>query len=125
MKSLVFIFSLAFLGIGCSKGSGEKDTVFPVITIDNPVNNQVFNAGDNIPITGTITDDKFIAEVHIHVSNLNTGVLLMDVHLFPNGSSVSFNQFIVASAGFNYKIQVIAKDRAVNQSLLSREVSCN
>lgn len=125
MKTLLVTLLLTLAGLSCSKDPGEKDTVAPVITINSPVNNQVYNAGDLILITGNITDDKFIAEVHIHISNLNSGALLMDVHLFPDGKTADLNQSIVASAGINYKIQVIAKDRAVNEVIRSIQVSCN
>jgi hypothetical protein len=49
----------------------------------------------------------------------------MDVHLYPNNSTASFDQSITAASGINYKIQVIAKDRAVNEARSSVEVSCN
>ena len=101
----------AILLLGCSKKStAEKDTVYPVITFTTPTNGQNFTPGQAIQISGSITDDKFIAEVHIHVTNINTGALLMDVHLYPNGSATTFNQSIAAVAGINYRIQVIAKE---------------
>jgi len=111
---------------GCSKGTAaEKDTIPPVINLASPVSGQNFPTGQLIQITGSITDDKYIAEVHIHVTNTNTGSLLMDVHLYPGSSSTSFNQSITAASGINYKIQVIAKDRAVNETISSVEVTCN
>lgn len=110
----------------CSKNKeSERDKVFPVITINTPVNGQSFTAGQSIPISGTITDNEYIAEVHIHVSNNNTGALLMDVHIYPGSNSTNFNESITASTGINYKIQVIAKDKAVNESRSIVEVSCN
>jgi len=125
---LIFI-SLLLMSIlsGCSKKSGtEKDTILPVITISNPAAGGTFTAGELIQINGTITDDKFIAEVHIHVTNTNTGVKLLDVHLYPAGNTTVFsNQSLTAVAGVNYKIQVIATDRSVNQSVSSVEVPCN
>ncbi len=114
------------LVVSCSKNKeSERDKVFPVITINTPVNGLSFTAGQSIPISGNITDNEYIAEVHIHVSNSNTGTLLMDVHIYPGSNSTSFNESITASAGINYKIQVIAKDRAVNESRSVVEVSCN
>jgi len=103
----------------------DNDTTPPVITINTPLSGHVYTPGQSIAISGAITDDKYIAEVHIHVSNLNTGTLLMDVHLYPAGTSSAFNQSITAASGINYKIQVIAKDRGVNETRSSVEVSCN
>lgn len=125
MKTIVAGIA-AILFIGCSKNSAaEKDTVFPVITLASPANGQNFIPGQTIQISGNISDDKFIAEVHIHVTNTNTGTLLMDVHIYPNGSSTTFNQPLTATAGVNYKIQIIAKDRAVNEARTSVDVTCN
>lgn len=110
----------------CSKNKeSERDKVFPAITINTPVNGQSFTAGQSIQISGAITDNEYIAEAHIHVSNNNSGALLMDVHISPGSNSTSFNESITASAGINYKIQVIAKDRAVNESRAVVDAICN
>lgn len=76
-------------------------------------------------MTGTITDDKYIAESHIHVTNKITGELLMDVHLYPGASSASFNQSINASSGKTYKITITAVDKQVNEGRATVEVTCN
>ncbi len=111
---------------GCTKNDETAaDTVFPVITLNSPVNGQNFAAGQPIPISGTISDNNYIAEVHIHVSNISTGSLLMDMHLYPAASTTAFNQVITAAAGVNYKIQVIAKDKNVYESRTTVEVSGN
>jgi hypothetical protein len=119
----IFFLLLIF---SCSKDPGSnKDNESPVISITSPTNGQSFSPGQAIPVTGTISDNDYIAEAHIHVSNTNTGSLLMDVHLYPAGKNSNFNQSFTAVAGTNYKIQVIAKDKAVNESRSSVEVSCN
>ena len=109
----------------CGKPAAEKDKIFPVVSISSPTAGQVFTPGQLIPINATITDETYIAEVHVHVSNTNTGELLMDVHEYPAGKTGNINQSLTAIAGVNYKIQVIAKDRAVNESRASIEVACN
>ncbi len=119
---LIFILILA----GCSKKPGAgNDNILPVITINNPVNGQTFSPGQLIQISGTISDNNYIAEVHIHISNINTGALLMDVHQYPASATTVFNQSITAAAGINYRIQVIAKDKAVNEARATVEVICN
>lgn len=123
---IIFICVIGFVLISCSKNSAaEKDTVLPVITLTSPLTGQNFTPGQTILISGSITDDKFIAEAHIHVTNTNTGTLLMDVHIYPNSSTTTFNQPLTTTAGINYKIQVIAKDRAVNEARAAVDVSCN
>ena len=127
MRTIYLLFSFAVLtAFSCSKGSAaDKDTVPPVVTISSPTSGQVFTAGQAINIAGTISDDKFIAEAHVHVTNTNNSALLMDIHIYPNASTASFNQTLTAVAGVNYKIQVIAKDRAVNETTGAVQVSCN
>jgi Bacterial Ig domain len=126
MKTLLLYLSLIILLASCKKDSAAaNDTQPPVITINSPAANQVFIAGQPISISGSITDNNYIAEVHIHVSNTNNGALLMDVHLYPAASTAVFNQSITAVAGVNYKIQVIAKDKAVNEGRSTVEVSGN
>lgn len=125
MNRLVFTSIILTLLSACGKSAAEKDKVFPVVSISSPTAGQVFTPGQLIPINAAITDETYIAEVHVHVSNTNTGELLMDVHEYPAGKTGSISQTITAASGVNYKIQVIAKDRAVNESRQSVEVACN
>jgi len=126
MKCCLSQLLILLLLAGCSdKNSADNDTELPVVTITSPTASQVFTNGQQINIAGTITDNKYIAEVHIHVSNTNTGVLIMDVHQYPGSNNTTFNQPLTAVSGVNYKIQVIAKDRAVNEGRSTVEVSCN
>lgn len=108
-----------------NKDAVSNDQVSPVITMSQPANNQVFSAGDMVQIHGIITDDQFIAELHIHVSDNNTGALLMDIHRYPAGASFTLNEFFVASSGIQYKIQIIARDRGVNEAVQTIMVICN
>jgi Bacterial Ig domain len=125
MNRTVIILLLIFVA-ACSKDPATtSDTTAPVIALNSPSANQVYTAGQPINISGSITDNNYIAEVHIHVSNTNTGALLMDVHLYPAGSTATFNQSLTAVAGVNYKIQVIAKDKAVNEGRSTVDASCN
>ncbi len=86
---------------------------------------RTFTQGQSIPISGTVTDNEYIAEVHIHVTNISTGVLLMDAHIFPAAATLNFNQSITAVSGIYYKIQVVATDRKVNEGRSIVTVSCN
>jgi hypothetical protein len=125
MNRTVIILLLIFVA-GCSKDPATaSDTTAPIITLNSPSANQVFTPGQPININGSISDNNYIAEVHIHVSNTNTGALLMDVHLYPASSTATFNQSLTAVAGVNYKIQIIAKDKAVNEGRSTVDASCN
>ncbi len=126
MKQVLLAVAITGWGIAsCSKSAGEKDNQRPVVTITSPANGALFSVGQVITIAGTATDNDHIVEMHIHVSNTNTGTLLMDVHLYPAGPNAVFNQPLTAAAGVNYRIQVLAKDRSANETISSVEVSCN
>jgi hypothetical protein len=126
MKKVPFLLIIVFVFLlSCSKGAYNDDNLAPVVSITNPVNNQQFNNGDNIRIMGSIADDKHLAEVHLHVYNIGTGAKLLDEHIYPSGLTASVDRTIVASAGIDYKIEIIAKDLALNEGRTWIEVSCN
>jgi len=121
------VFLLLFVFLGCSKDEDntEQDNELPVIVINSPDNNQVFNAGDRVIITGSVTDNKQVEELHIHVTDIFTGALLIDIHRAPETSSYSLNESFQAQSGIDYKIQVIAKDNSNNENRASVEISTN
>lgn len=126
MNKLFFIASLLITGFSCSKNSnGETDRVLPVVTISAPLNNQVFTAGQSVNITGTLSDNQQLAEVHVHISNNSTGTLLVDIHRYPLSATYILNESFIVQSGIEYKIQVIAKDNAANESRATVLVSAN
>lgn len=120
------LLSFILLATACSKSSGgDDDTQSPAITISSPANNSSVTGGQAVNITGTITDNNRIAELHVHISNNNTGTLLIDIHRTPAGNSYSLNENFTTQAGITYKIQVIAKDAAANETTSSVLVTAN
>ena len=126
MKNYV-AFLLIFVFLGCSKDEDNtvQDNEAPVIFINSPNNNQVFNAGARVLITGSVTDNKQVEELHIHVSNVFTGALLIDIHRAPETSSYSLNESFQAQSGIDYKIEVIAKDNSANENRATVEITTN
>ena len=122
---LVVLLVLVLLGCSKDEDNTEQDNELPVIVINSPDNNQVFNAGARVIITGSVTDNKQVDELHIHVSDVFTGALLIDIHRAPETSSYSLNESFQAQSGIDYKIQVIAKDNSNNENRASVEISTN
>ena len=116
---------LVILLQACSGNEKMKDNEPPVVTITSPNNNQVFSAGETVNITGTLTDNQKLTEVHIHVSNNSTGTLLIDIHRNPGAATYSLNESFLTQAGINYKIQVIAKDNSANENRSTVEITSN
>jgi mRNA-degrading endonuclease toxin of MazEF toxin-antitoxin module len=118
--------AVMLLFVSCSKKSGsESDNQLPVVTLSSPTNNQVFTAGQTVNITGTLTDNKRVAEVHVHISNHDTGDLLVDIHRNPGTASYTLNETFTVQSGIHYRIQVIAKDNSANEGRATVEVSAN
>ncbi|MBL7739865.1 MAG: hypothetical protein JNK14_11630 [Chitinophagaceae bacterium] len=125
MKKYVSPFVLLFF-IACAKGSsGEKDREAPVVSLNTPVHNEIFTGGQNIMITGTVTDNKYIEEIHIEITNLVTAAEYLHVHIHPAARSFNFSQALTIQPGISYKIRVIADDASSNSAVKSADITCN
>lgn len=125
MKTYVWSILIVF-AIACSKGSGkEKDYEAPVIMLTAPADNQVFSGGQSIMITGTVTDNKYIEEIHIEITNLANAIEYLHVHIHPGTNTFTINQAFTIQAGIAYKIRVIADDASTNSTVKSVDISCN
>ena len=113
------------LVVACSKSSHIDDRELPVVTINSPVANEVFSAGESIAITATLSDNQKLTEVHVHISDNSTGKLLIDIHRNPGTAVYNLNETFLAEAAINYKIQVIAKDNAANENRATVEITSN
>jgi hypothetical protein len=121
------LYCLLFAGLySCSKNAAtEKDREPPVITLNLPVDAQSYSPGQAIIISGNVTDNKYIKEIHIEVTDLTTAADYLHVHIHPDGASGNFNQTINAQAGISYKIRVIADDASANSSIKQVTVTAN
>jgi hypothetical protein len=123
---LITIFLAALvLSYSCKKSSQESENDSPVISLTSPIDNQVFVSGSSVNIAGNIHDAHKITEVHFHISNNTTGVLLIDIHRYPDASNYLIDESFQAHSGIQYKIQVIAKDNFVNEARATLLVSSN
>lgn len=125
MRILFLYAILLFLCLGCTKSNpADRDTEVPVITITSPLDNQSFVDGQTVTIAGSVTDNKVIAEIHILVSDLTTGQIYVHVHLYPNAGFSNYTQNFTVASGINYKVEIIALDRTLNQAVKSVQVTC-
>jgi chitodextrinase len=125
MKRFFLPYLLVFL-VACSKGSSkDKDYDAPALTLNTPLNNQVYTPGQNIMIAGQASDNKYINQIHIVISNLATGTEYLHIHIHPNSSAFNFTQPYTAQGGITYKIDVIVDDASSNSTAKTVEVSCN
>ncbi len=121
-QSLLFLVSCVVLASCSKKKSDDKEA--PVVTLTAPANNQSFPAGE-IHIKGNITDNEYISQVHIEITNFNTGAEYTHIHIHPTSKSYAFDQPFTLLPGISYKIRVIADDPAANTSSSQVQISCN
>ncbi|HKZ64967.1 MAG TPA: DUF4625 domain-containing protein [Chitinophagaceae bacterium] len=125
MKQLLILPVISILFCSCSKKSDEKDDEVPGITHTSPVNNQVFPTGQTINIQGMVTDNQYLSQVHIEITDLNSGAEYLHVHIHPATKTYAYNQTFAVEAGTSYKIKIIAEDPSANVSSKQVEISCN
>jgi hypothetical protein len=124
VKKIALYLMLVAPLAGCNKGGTDNDDrTDPVITLTAPLNGATLLAGQTTAITGTITDEREIYMVHTHISDNNTGALLIDIHRYPAGTSYQLAESFVPEAGRSYRIQVQARDRGANEAASSLVVS--
>ncbi|RYY56736.1 MAG: hypothetical protein EOO09_05085 [Chitinophagaceae bacterium] len=113
------------LAAGCTKSSdADADRENPVVTLTSLSDGQVFTGAQTINITGSVTDNRYIKEIHIEISSLDTGEEYLHVHIHPAAASYNYDQPYLLTAGRNYKIRVIADDAQSNSSVRSVNISC-
>jgi len=124
MKSIIAIIILVCFA-GCKKDSVMKrDKELPVIKLFSPVDGNMYTPGQIIKIGGYIRDNNFIAEVHIVMTNNNTGAEFLHAHMYAQGDSTVFDHDIAAISGINYKVAITAVDRNLNQAYSQVIFSC-
>jgi hypothetical protein len=119
---------VAALFVSCSRNNGTdsngvKDTTPPIITIVSPIDNQQFTAGQTIQITANAIDNLKVTELHIHVSNAVTGVLLRDIHSYPGTMTATVQDSFTAQNGISYLIKLIGYDPSHNLATAQISIS--
>ena len=111
---------------GCTKEhAGEVDTQTPIILMSSPNESQVFAAGDLITISGTITDNNRVGEIHLEILNTKTGAFLTHEHYTAEGASFTLLKTFTAQANAVYRIKVEANDLKGNKAQAQVNISSN
>ena len=121
----LFVATILFFLVACSKKPDTGDKTAPSITIVSPQNNQHFTAGQTITTVANANDNDVVTELHIHVTNKATGVLLRDIHSYPDQPNGTVQDSFTADSAIIYTIVIIAKDPAQNVATKQVEVSSN
>ncbi len=143
MKLSLIIFMAAIVSLmACSKGGGSvddsgggvhftpspDDTTKPVLDIYTPTINQVFTSGNNINVTGRITDDLGLYRGSIRITDdANGNVLkeqLYEIH-FVTSYNFSINYTATVSVPSNYTVTVFFEDHGYNNATKSVKIKVN
>lgn len=122
-NSLLFLIIIALAS--CKKDKGMADTQLPVITMTSPTNNQVFSAGQTVNITGSVSDNDKIEELHLEITNTTTGVFLTHEHYAPDAASYNLSRTLTTQAATSYKIKIEAHDASDNIAKTEIMISSN
>lgn len=126
MKRLIPIIFFLFCAASCSKTpEEEKDKQAPTIDLFRPADQEIFNGSQNLLITGAVSDNKYIKEIHLEITNLITAEEYLHVHIHPNAASFNFSQNFTLQKGISYKIRVVADDASSNSTVKKVEIACN
>ncbi len=119
MKKMFLIISLVIL-VGCKKSGGDSEK--PAISLDTPIANQLFAPGQLVSITGNITDNDELHEVHVIATNKTSGAEVVHLHEHVDAKSYKINQSFQVQTGVTYKIHIEAQDHVGNTSQVEIEV---
>ena len=122
MKYLAVLMSVAFL-VACNKSNGDKTK--PFIVLNSPSANQQFTQFSNVVISGTVTDDKLIYDVHVIVTNLSNMSEVLNVQDTVNTQNYNINEVFNVTVAATYKIHVEADDVSGNTSVVEIQVKGN
>lgn len=117
---------ITFVLLSCGKDEEpQADSEPPVISLTSPTNGQVFSGGQSVTISGSVTDNVKLREVHLEIINTTSGAFVAHEHFYPDGASYSINRTFSVQAATGYKIKVEAEDSRKNITRAEVNVSSN
>lgn len=124
-RFISMIILLPLFSLSCSKNSKEKDNEAPVVSIEEPLHNAIVTGGEVLNIRGSVADNEYIHEIHIEISNLQTGEEYLHIHIHPTSGTYSYSHAFKPVSGISYLVRVIAEDPSNNVSSQKVEFSAN
>jgi phosphate-selective porin len=115
-------------GTGGGHGSVPTDTIAPILSITNPVADQLFTSGTSFNITGTITDDYGLYQGYVRITNDANGAELKkqayEIHGIKNYNfTVAFTPSVTIAS--NYTVTVFFEDHGNNSITRTVKIKVN
>jgi len=125
MKKNLLILMIVFL-FSCKKENCiDSDNQMPVIKMTTPTNTQSFTAGQQVPISASITDNHTIREIHLEIINTTTGAFITHEHFSPGKAEFLLSKIFTAQSASAYKIKIEAEDMHANKARTEVIISSN
>lgn len=140
-RSIISFITVVLIVMSCSKGNNTddnsggpvhtpspNDTIAPVVTINTPANNQVFNSGNIINVSGRVTDDLGLYRGNVRITNDANGSLLKE-QLYEIHGVIGYNFAVSYTANVavpsDYTVTVSFQDHGLNTTARSVKVKVN
>ncbi len=139
LKSILVFSLVLVVNFSCSKGgsgtddpanhiNNPNDIIPPVITVNSPVPDQVFNSGNTINISGRITDDLGLYRGTIRIINDANGAVVKEqqyeIHGLP-AYDFNVNHVAVVSTASDYTVSVWFEDHGYNSVTKTVKIKVN
>jgi len=124
--SAVILLVAVFLS-GCSKDE-PKDTMSPVAVLSSPQEGTIYQRGQSLILSGTITDDKELSHIEVSIATLKSSSgyndpWISEEKIALSGREMNINSYALLEQAipFNimsgsYTINLIVVDKALNYS---------
>ncbi len=132
---LLTMVSVTVLAGACSKGGvvdephlfDASDTSMPLLILSSPGNNQVFNSGEVIRVTGTVTDNS-LYDGSIRITDDADGKVVKEqqyqIHSLQS-YDFNFQYTATVSVVTNYTVTVQYEDHGLNNVVQSVKIKVN
>ena len=119
--ALVVIIAITFAVSSC----GQKENQTPVVTIEEPADNDTISVTDSLHIEGTLTDDESLHEASILVIQSTGDTALLEYPYVHDLKTYDYHYHFHPSSVGTYTVKVTAEDHEEKSSTVIRSITVN
>ena len=126
MKKILFISLILSAFVACKKKE-EEATPVATISIATPTENQIFNAGDTLHVTGTVSADGEMHGYSVKIQNLKSGEIVLNQDYDIHQASFVLNESWINTVADTTQVKITVDavlDHEGNLKSLDRIVTC-
>ncbi len=105
---LLFSFLLLLGFASCEKAKVNEPNDKPTVTINKPLDGDMYISGDTIPLNVVFTDPDELHEYSLEIINATDSSDLMHLHGHVHGTSFELDTFLVANVTVHSTIKLTA-----------------